>query len=373
MIDRNSPFYFPLQSLLQTYTIPELRRFADGMSFRFKAGVKKALIVGYLAKLMLEHPDWIVRGAFSFELKAWLDIIEDRVTVDEATASGMLFELNRFGLIYAVKNYGGAKPVAIFQTDMAEKLAPLIKDELRRRESDGTAWVEKMLLGLSNIYGVLDDEDVRWILDNAEKKLGRKFNDELATRMLYPVLCITNLQKGEPFLSMFAAQVGFEAADDQIETDYDWKGFYPDDIIAYGEMPYPRFPGKAAEKLRKLLGPKADGFLRRLWLDHQRGTDGNPLGILRELQMPSLSVLNDVMANTMEFVNNVPCWKFRGHSSEEVARRMMANSKQALPRPAVPTPSAKAPSFAFTGKIGRNDPCPCGSGKKYKNCCGRDA
>ncbi|MBO7367286.1 MAG: SEC-C domain-containing protein, partial [Paludibacteraceae bacterium] len=21
--------------------------------------------------------------------------------------------------------------------------------------------------------------------------------------------------------------------------------------------------------------------------------------------------------------------------------------------------------------VGRNDPCPCGSGKKYKNCCGR--
>ncbi len=23
-------------------------------------------------------------------------------------------------------------------------------------------------------------------------------------------------------------------------------------------------------------------------------------------------------------------------------------------------------------KVGRNDPCPCGSGKKYKNCHGRD-
>ena len=23
-------------------------------------------------------------------------------------------------------------------------------------------------------------------------------------------------------------------------------------------------------------------------------------------------------------------------------------------------------------KIGRNDPCPCGSGKKYKHCCGKD-
>ncbi|MCI9232306.1 MAG: hypothetical protein HFH96_14595, partial [Lachnospiraceae bacterium] len=22
-------------------------------------------------------------------------------------------------------------------------------------------------------------------------------------------------------------------------------------------------------------------------------------------------------------------------------------------------------------KIGRNEPCPCGSGRKYKNCCGK--
>ncbi len=24
-----------------------------------------------------------------------------------------------------------------------------------------------------------------------------------------------------------------------------------------------------------------------------------------------------------------------------------------------------------TSKVGRNEPCPCGSGKKYKKCCGR--
>jgi preprotein translocase subunit SecA len=23
-------------------------------------------------------------------------------------------------------------------------------------------------------------------------------------------------------------------------------------------------------------------------------------------------------------------------------------------------------------KVGRNDPCPCGSGKKYKHCCGKN-
>jgi len=35
--------------------------------------------------------------------------------------------------------------------------------------------------------------------------------------------------------------------------------------------------------------------------------------------------------------------------------------------------SATAPNVSdnVKKKIGRNDPCPCGSGKKYKKCCGK--
>jgi preprotein translocase subunit SecA len=33
----------------------------------------------------------------------------------------------------------------------------------------------------------------------------------------------------------------------------------------------------------------------------------------------------------------------------------------------------KEPVRRAEAKIGRNDPCPCGSGKKYKNCCGKNA
>ena len=33
----------------------------------------------------------------------------------------------------------------------------------------------------------------------------------------------------------------------------------------------------------------------------------------------------------------------------------------------------KKPKERTEAKIGRNDPCPCGSGKKYKNCCGKNA
>ena len=33
--------------------------------------------------------------------------------------------------------------------------------------------------------------------------------------------------------------------------------------------------------------------------------------------------------------------------------------------------STPAPVKKQEKQIGRNDPCPCGSGKKYKNCCGK--
>jgi preprotein translocase subunit SecA len=48
-------------------------------------------------------------------------------------------------------------------------------------------------------------------------------------------------------------------------------------------------------------------------------------------------------------------------------------SRGALPdemsRKAAPTAPRSAPRTASGEKVGRNDPCPCGSGKKYKKCC----
>jgi preprotein translocase subunit SecA len=37
-----------------------------------------------------------------------------------------------------------------------------------------------------------------------------------------------------------------------------------------------------------------------------------------------------------------------------------------------PTRVSRSSAVRKTDKIGRNDPCPCGSGKKYKKCCGKD-
>ena len=48
------------------------------------------------------------------------------------------------------------------------------------------------------------------------------------------------------------------------------------------------------------------------------------------------------------------------------APRLQTSEVLPEPLPPPPLPPAKAPI-----KPGRNDPCPCGSGRKYKKCCGR--
>jgi len=71
--------------------------------------------------------------------------------------------------------------------------------------------------------------------------------------------------------------------------------------------------------------------------------------------------------------------EFSGLSSEAAMRRQRLQQAAAAdgmePREGAPDTEEEAPRPApmrHEGpKVGRNDPCPCGSGKKYKKCCGR--
>jgi preprotein translocase subunit SecA len=58
---------------------------------------------------------------------------------------------------------------------------------------------------------------------------------------------------------------------------------------------------------------------------------------------------------------------------QEYAQTVMAQPEYSQPQAGMPPPppnAPKAPIVRNQPKVGRNDPCPCGSGKKYKNCHG---
>ena len=59
-------------------------------------------------------------------------------------------------------------------------------------------------------------------------------------------------------------------------------------------------------------------------------------------------------------INNTRIWWNHGHTPNEIAN-LMATGK----------PPMKGKPVTASPKINRNDPCPCGSGKKNKQCCGK--
>jgi len=58
------------------------------------------------------------------------------------------------------------------------------------------------------------------------------------------------------------------------------------------------------------------------------------------------------------------------HSQVEIFKQGQSAPQAASPTPA--TSAGRTPPIVKAISIGRNDPCPCGSGKKYKQCCGKN-
>jgi preprotein translocase subunit SecA len=144
----------------------------------------------------------------------------------------------------------------------------------------------------------------------------------------------------------------------------------------------------------------------RLWQEHLYAMDALREGVylrgyaqkdpLIEYKTEAYDMFVELMANIKnEVLHNL----FRSTSNLQAFENFLATLPQFLLKEDAPTANAPArarqPQPAMAGvamdgdgagemsidlparrslpKVGRNEPCPCGSGKKYKNCCGRTA
>jgi hypothetical protein len=80
------------------------------------------------------------------------------------------------------------------------------------------------------------------------------------------------------------------------------------------------------------------------------------------LEFADLDSIQACMEKVIHLMNDTRQWILKGYTSNELFEQ---EKKLLKPIQTLPTkPGEKK-------KIGRNDPCPCGSGKKYKKCCGK--
>ncbi len=124
--------------------------------------------------------------------------------------------------------------------------------------------------------------------------------------------------------------------------------------------------------------------LDTLWKEHLYSIDQLKEGIglrgygqkdpLREYQREGFDMFVDMLVRVKEDAVTQLC-HIRVTRDEEVAeldRQTRKNTDMVLSRgKGVGESGKKQPVKNKEKKVGRNDPCPCGSGKKYKRCCGR--
>jgi preprotein translocase subunit SecA len=139
------------------------------------------------------------------------------------------------------------------------------------------------------------------------------------------------------------------------------------------------------EKKEKEIDPQSFHFLQKmamlqaideLWMDHLLAMDQLKEGIglrgygqmdpLKEYQKEGygmfLSMVEGIKENTLKTLFRVRIAPQERPSTIAPKREIVLSHGDN---------GGKSPVKRKTAKVGRNDPCPCGSGKKYKRCCGR--
>jgi preprotein translocase subunit SecA len=187
-------------------------------------------------------------------------------------------------------------------------------------------------------------------------------------------------------------------------VDPDGSGAFPKDRDVFGHAILDRAMAFLEEKRKRCdalaeenasLGyPRFDGFERDIllrildaqWKDHLHTMDGLREGIgLRgyasrdpklEYQREGYALFDEmnerIDLQTLDLVYKFALPEPVLETAPRPASSLAGVGRGQRPATAAATAAGRRdrPGAGKSGKVGRNDPCPCGSGKKYKKCCG---
>jgi preprotein translocase subunit SecA len=170
----------------------------------------------------------------------------------------------------------------------------------------------------------------------------------------------------------------------------------PDDVPAAEERMKSELRARFDGKVEELGGENAESVFKFIllqvldasWREHLLGMDELRRGIglraigqkdpLVEYQFEAYNLFQQTLHGVREKVTEYALRVAVVSKGAGYSRSLTRESRNLLPSgPSASEAAANAgdarPQPAHRGKkVGRNDPCPCGSGKKYKHCCGAE-
>lgn len=288
--------------------------------------------------------------------------------------------------------------------ELREAVAPYLNNLLTSKKQAVRFMIEQYAYGIINLYGFLSYSDLvemltGYLQDSVTKE---EIADSLANSVLIQRL---SFEMVDIYTSTLCIQTPFlddlELLEEKLFIRRDItnrKKFSKEEVFSAGIMPMIVIPNSCLDELKeymmKKLGyteEKADSSLSYMW--HAAQTVENPMSIINPIinhKLSSMLELQEAIEIFSDYLNHCPRWFLKGYSSEEAFVLFEKERLKNNPPRIVAGPNMKAAGMGIppemqamvdnmfhaappSGReVGRNDPCPCGSGKKYKKCCGRN-
>ena len=260
------------------------------------------------------------------------------------------------------------KQVITIPQEIVNQLADLITigtyDSIIKRN---TEWI-RLTQGLLYYYGTLSMSDLLKLLDTytGEQPNMKEYMSVMEDAIFY-YQQIKRDKLGYSHASVYDPDAVVKEHNMRSQLDY-----YPFSkalVLAAGAENYV----ERSDSYKKLLSyisqafecskEKAENIAKQCQYAARMGDSPNDvLQFLGKIMVfNSLEAVQGIMDKVVELMNNTRQWFLKGYTPNELS----ALEKKALQ----PLPSNDHQQTQQ--KVGRNEPCLCGSGKKYKKCCGR--
>lgn len=377
---------------LQRMTKEEIMDIANNLSIKIRKSDKKELLATTIVSTIQEQP-MAVLSRLSREYLLHLQ----QMVHDPKYAVVLSYYVQYYGPLYAnaltditVEKY---KVFEYTSDDLVNAVLPIIDEMVDKSRNSSRYEVEQMIIGLLNIYGILDINIITSHLNN----LGVNITTDDVLDIISKSIILTDcyVREYDLFTSLFLRDVD-EVFDERLKRKIkDECTLTKEQVLSMGSIICPIPLSKESTELSQFLLakgiPKLDvgSILSYIWGQSNNELFGsncltevyqsiNPIFGL-EIEPQSFF---DVL---IKYVNAIPRWILSGHSSNSVPSPNNNNLPKQAPR-IVAGPNMRKAGMEIdqadvdrmwderyatqTNKVGRNDSCPCGSGRKYKKCCG---
>ena len=304
-----------------------------------------------------------------------------------------------------MKIFGGDMITKVYNTLGADENMPIQSKMLSKAVENAQKKVEGRNFTIRK--NVLQYDDVmntqreiiykqrREVLDGENLKSSiEKIIDTVANKLVSAYTTENGINK-EPFMQDVVTTFGITKLDtlDSLETSSK-KSIKTEDVATeLTEKAHQKYAQKEQEfgenVLRELERVVMLKIVDERWMDHIDAMDELKDGIgLRAYGQKDPVVqyriegfdmfdqmVEDIQLNVVKVLMNAR--KREGaptrHESVRITGEGFENANMSLKGNAPKQEKSHTPIVNTEPKVGRNDPCPCGSGKKYKNCCGKNS